>query len=253
MSIISYACTEVADTSKKKILTPDASGYYDVVLGAFNVFNEHGAFYPLAPVKALFDGSSDLMRRIKAGQLFSEHGHPVFDSRMTRKEMVMRVMRIEEKNVSGHIKEVYLDTESMRDEGGNKIVTVFGRVRPHGPFGSALDDSLKSPDINTAFSIRSLTEDVPNPRGHTDKLVRMICTWDSVIEPGIKYATKYQNPTMEHRFSMPVEKKHIAAALNIARDLGFGMENSKRMLTEALKLYADHQLRYMRESPSSKW
>ena len=64
MSLV-YQNSTIIGTTKVGSIKPDANGYREVVLGAFNCNNSGGAFYPLEPVKNLLVSSSSLMRRLK--------------------------------------------------------------------------------------------------------------------------------------------------------------------------------------------
>lgn len=254
MAITSYACTAVTPTGAKRILTPDATGYYNVVLGALNVSNARGEFYPaLNEVKALFTASSDLQRRIAAGQLYAEAGHPTFSAGMSKRDIIMRVLHLEEKNFCAHIKEVYLDSDSVTDAASGKLITIFGRVKPHGNFGNQLKESLETPDINTAFSVRSLTEDVAEPSGRYLKILRQIITWDMVASPGIANATKYRNPTMEEYSTHRVDEKMMVAIANVAREFGVGMESTTRLVENALRALRTDKRNNPLILPSSRW
>ena len=84
----------------------------------------------------------------------------------------------------------------FKDDNGNYIIAVVGKIRPSGPNAKALQDMLDNPEENVCFSVRSFTEDsIAN--GRITKLVKHIVCWDLVTEPGIKYATKYNTPSLE--------------------------------------------------------
>lgn len=207
---ISYTCTALLGVNKKGKLQCDPDGYYDVVLGALNYYNQTGAFYALEPARKLLENdSSILQRRIKKGVLNGEYKHPERSPGMSDKDFLLRNLRIDEAMVSHHIKEVYLDRESMRDSNGSPIIIVRGRVKPKGPYGQYLADSLENPNENTYFSVRSITEDfLDTATGDIVKETLEIVTWDHVTEGGIDIACKYSTPSLEmiqeHRFTKDV-------------------------------------------------
>lgn len=217
-----YGCTALMMTNKAGIIKPDADGYYELILGGLDVFNSAGAFYPLAPAKQLFEDSSQLQRRIRGGNLRGEYGHPKFLPGMSARDFIARIMEIREENISHHIREVTI-VHDVKDKDGRPTVAVIGKVKPSGPKGEALGDSLENRHENVCFSIRSLTHD-ETVNGRHVKNIRNIVTWDFVNEPGIAIATKYNAPTLEslQEFSFNVEQ------FRSARDhvKGLGMESA---------------------------
>lgn len=196
MDMFRYGCTALAGTNKVGDLKPDANGYRDVVLGGFNVFNSGRAFYSYGPsVRGLFENSSAFQRRVKRGSLFGECGHPK-QFGLNLQQFMQRVMMIDETNVGHHIAEVWADDTLFRGADGQPIVTIMGKVKPEGPKAEALESLFQNPKANVCFSIRSLTDDKPI-RGVMNKEVRTIITWDSVIEPGIAMANKWDCPSLE--------------------------------------------------------
>ena len=49
MANLVYQNTTLVGSTKTGMLKPDANGYYELVLGAFDYHNSSGAFYPLDP------------------------------------------------------------------------------------------------------------------------------------------------------------------------------------------------------------
>lgn len=223
-------------TNKKGILRADAAGYYQVTLGALDFYNSAGAFYALEPAKCLFEESSSLMRRVRAGTLRGEYAHPKFTPGMSKRDFLTRVLDIDEKHVSHHIRDVHLDYDSVKDKSGKNVVTIQGSIRPSGPYGDALAKSLENPDENVCFSIRSLTDDMIDPRGTHVKNLREIVTWDYVNEPGISVANKYGFPALESLEAVGFDRHHLEAARDHARAVANGMESSHaRNIESALR------------------
>jgi len=190
------SCTALAGTNKVGALKPDSNGYYEMVLGAYDFFNSSKAIYPFTSAKHLFEESSMLMRRINNGQCRSEYGHPKKQRGMTMSDYIQRIVSIEETNICAHIKSIRIDTQSVMDDKGKPVTAVIGMVKPSGPRGPALRESLDNPDENVAFSVRSLTNDTFENGGH-QKHMKQLITWDYVNEPGISIATKYNAPSLE--------------------------------------------------------
>lgn len=225
-----YQNTTLVGSTKTGVLKPDANGYYELVLGAFDYHNSAGAFYSLEPLKELLLSSSDLMRRIARGALRSEYGHPRFTSQMTKRDIILRVLDIMEDRTCAHIKSIQLDEERVISN-GKKVAAIVGMVKPSGPMGDALDKQLGNPDENVCFSIRSLTDD-NRVNGQLVKAVKEIVTWDYVNEPGIDVATKYHAPGLE---SFSFDQADLLLANKKASQMGVGMESAQSILAHLIK------------------
>lgn len=202
MSGFSLSCTALLGTNKGGTLKPDADGYYnDIVLGALDVFNAGGAFYPEATARHLFQESSSLMRRIASGNLRGEYGHPRQQPGQTIDQFVARVRDIYEPNVCMHIRSVRVDY-TFKNLQGQPVIAILGSVRPSGPRGPALKEQLENPHEDVCFSIRSLTHDTLG-NGRVNKNFKLIVTWDYVNEPGLDVARKWNSPSLENRKDAP--------------------------------------------------
>lgn len=193
---VSLACTALLGTNKQGILKPNADGYYTLVLGALNVYNSGGAYYPLATAKEIFKDASSFMRRIASGALRGEYGHPRKTPEMSNRDFMCRVLDIYEPNVSHHIRKVWVDYTSVKDSSGKPVIAIIGEIKPSGPMGPALKASLENPSENVCFSVRSITND-ENVMGVIHKNFKTIVTWDYVNEPGLAVAKKWMSPTLE--------------------------------------------------------
>lgn len=180
------------DLLNKKI-EKDAQGWYKVNLGAINAFNEHGAFYLQDGVRELlYNPESRLAQKLENGYLIGEMEHPKIPPTLSKEEAFMFVSYPNRDRQSHHIKSIEIvDTGVAPGKGfSGTILQLVGWVKPSGPFGKFLQESLDDPEINTAFSIRSLTK---NGRvGATEvRKIQSIITFDWVTEPGIRTANKF--------------------------------------------------------------
>lgn len=228
---VKYSCAIIAG-DKKRQLKRDDHGYFEHTLGAFNVYNSAGKYYPLLDsVKKMFDVGGTLRRRLDNGQCRGEFEHPAPQPGQSLTDFIQRVVTIKADRVSHHIASVRL--EESKDEQGRPVVLCIGRVKPSGPYGNVLNESLTNPEENVAFSIRSLTNERMGP-GRRELHVTNIVTWDYVNEPGISLANKYQTPTLE---SIDTDILIPRTEMVKARDMaGVGMEDCRegisRVLTE---------------------
>lgn len=231
MSNTIFTFTRMKAAGKSGILKPDASGYYDVVLGAFNTHNASGAYYPFNDVKKLFTQSSDLMERVTNGQLYGEWGHPKPDPGMSDREYLIKLLTMHEEHISHHIRRIELD-ESFKDVDGKTCIGVMGSVKPFGPKGEYVREGLETPDINFAFSLRSISHDRRAPDGTLIKVPVKIQTYDGVLEQGIHVADKVNNPAVESKHIFTVAD--IEGALELACRRGSGLESKAQDLERIL-------------------
>jgi hypothetical protein len=193
---ISYGCTALLGVNKKGIIKPDANGYYEITVGGFNVHNYGGAYYPLGKAEQLFKDSGSLMRRIKAGCLRGELGHPRQES-LGPSAYFKRLNEIHEDKVCAHFAEVRLDYDNYKSKSGFPMVAVIARVKPAGPYADTLQKSLDNPEEETCFSIRAAV--VPEMEGGREvRYIEDIVTWDYVNEGGIAIARKYYSMALEN-------------------------------------------------------
>ncbi len=228
-TVVKFTSRIVGIDAAKENLVPDSTGYYNLTLGALNASSTSGAYYPLGPAKKLFEKSSILQRRICNGYLKGEAGHPKKLIGMSPYDYLGRVIRIEETNVSHHIKEVSLE------ELPNGIVAIKGLVRPSGPRGNSFKDSLENPDENTALSIRSLTKNYYDKSGSLVKELLTVVTWDLVTEPGIEIANKWSDLGLEDEF---VITKEMVETL-LEDELRYGNEAESTTLKNMLDFFIE--------------
>lgn len=241
MSIV-YQNNVVVGTTQIGTIKPDANGYYEVILGAFNINNSGGAYYPLEPVKDLLLSSSNLMRRIKDRALRSEYGHPRKGA-MRPAEFLARVMDILEENTCNHIMKIELDEKRVVDPNTNSTAAVIvGWVYPSGPRGPVLEKQFANPHESVSYSIRSITNDHFNASGTLIKEIKEIVTWDYVNEPGIHLAKKGFSPALEGYAQTykdidycVFDESTILEARAISRQSGIGNESSEKMFDTLLR------------------
>lgn len=212
MSSVRFACTALAGTNKAGELPKDADGYVTMVVGGLNMFNSAGQWYTYEGAKALFEQSSQFMRRVKRGALRGEVGHPRQEQGQAFDDFVGRVLEIRETNVCVHFKEIFLDFSRMKDAAGKPVIAIMAKLIPSGPHGDFLAKALANKNENVCFSIRSFTRDFMD-RGVYTRELKNIVTFDYVNEPGISIAEKYKAPSLESRVDSLVTRGQIERAV----------------------------------------
>lgn len=182
----------------------DGSGYYRINAGGFNIPNRWGVKYPINDyLKECMRVGSDLDRRINEGQVYCELGHPpqyylmLINGQVVRKaitdlfEWINRLRTIDMDNVCGHIRKIHWDISQGLD--GPVLNDI--EVIPFGLKKEFLELSLPNPDINTAFSIRTVTK--PQQFGDKSRQVDYWSTYDAVVDQGIYRACKHLSAGLE--------------------------------------------------------
>lgn len=144
-----------------KSLAFDTEGYCDVIVGIFNRKNLHGVH--VLPIEA---------SQLPHQPLFSEYGFPYL-SRRAVEEHVARVSTIDLAQHCGVFKELRI--EQSADE-----QIVWGKFKPTGPHGSAVEAILKDPEGALVFGYRAFVEYPHIPTGETRIKIKHLITWDLV-------------------------------------------------------------------------
>ena len=218
--LASYGAVALPASNKMDKLKPDSTGYYKMVLGAFDVFNNKGEFYPLVPtVKALFQPGGMVRRRLDNRLFGGELGHPDMTGFKDRKSALNRVSYIDPTRKCVHIKQI--DLVEHKDENGKNIVLSVGMIKPSGPYGASHKEQLDNPEENVAYSVRSFTKAARGPGGTKSKIIIDIPAYDNVTEGGISHATQYMVTSLEHFEEINFNEKDIEDALDLSTVPGF--------------------------------
>lgn len=233
MSSLKYACTALVGTNKGGVLKPDANGYYRMILGAFNIYNSAGLWYNYETSKHIFDSSSSFMRRMSAGNLYSEEDHPQWVDGTPLDMYVARIKRIEPKNICAHIRDIEVVPGDMSKD-GSQVMLIYGSVKPDRERGKYLKEALDNPDQNVCFSLRALCDD-KYINGRIERTITEFITFDWVVEPGLHVAHKYNAPGLESfacesREEMPIPIEAIESLIAKKAQMqaqGVGLESDE--------------------------
>ena len=170
---------EVIDGQKLKSAHPDKYGYYTVPLAVIGRTTLNKTYYiPQYFVESMTGANSPFAMQVRSGNMFGEWGHP-FTKDLERISLVL------EEKYAHHLRKVY--TRELPD--GTTLI--LGEVKPFGPYKDCLEESLASPFINTAFSLRSLcTESFNREENRIDRIIKHFVTFDAVGSSGYKESSK---------------------------------------------------------------
>jgi hypothetical protein len=200
MSDLYFTQTKLSMLSKSGAATPDADGYYEIVVGALNVHNNTGSWYYTAQgVMELFGPGSLLHRKIANGALRAEVGHPTQQNGETMEQFLQRLTDIDLRNVCAHFKDVWIDKDFGKNNPQYKnpdMIAIIAKVKPVEPYGHILKAALENPKENVCFSIRALaTQNLV--RGKLVRTITEVITFDLVNEGGVLVASKWDSPATE--------------------------------------------------------
>jgi len=202
---LTFGNTILPQSGKRGILKPMAGGiYYKINAGGFNIPNRAGIRYRLNDyVQECMREDSDLNRRVSNGQVQCELGHPpqyyfeykngvIVQTPITEVfQWIHRLRTILEPHVCGSIRKIHWNMHGgVNDPVDNQI-----EVRPFGIHKQVMQDSFDDPDINTAFSIRTVIK--PWKMGQMVREVDYFSTYDMVIEQGMLDACKHRTAGLE--------------------------------------------------------
>jgi hypothetical protein len=172
-----------------KAYTPDEYGYFKgVPLCVFNEKSYNNKYYTKdSLLNSLTNPSHVFQLKLTHGNLYGEWGHPAKDS------PIDRIATVDRDRQSHHFRSIYVNENESTE---NPILRCD--LKPSGPKGKYLEESLLSPFENTSFSLRCLMNMKPSPDGES-----LICnvvdliTFDAVDMPGYMKASKWYAPSQE--------------------------------------------------------
>lgn len=205
---IYFEATKLQRLGKKTgVNLPDKDGYYTLLAGGFNTFNNSANhYYTIEGVRKLFDEQSILMRRVRNGALRCEVNHPKQGVDMTGRrfpettdQFVTRFMETDLNNVCGHFRKVWLDENFGKNNPEYKnpnLIALMVELKPSGAKASILKEQLENPSENTCLSIRAISDEVI-VQNRRVRIVLEMYAIDLVNEGGITIASKWDSPTTE--------------------------------------------------------
>lgn len=165
------------------IIKPDENGVYRgmpmMVLG--EVTQQKTYYDPASIVDQITNPETHFNMVLRQQKKGGEYGHPQFYG-MSNEDQLQRLHTVEESNTSHLFTSLYTDTPVS---GGNMVVRAD--IKPSGPMGPVLKESLDDPMENTAFSLRAYVSTQMRPNGIKERFVRKLITFDTVRASG--YAT----------------------------------------------------------------
>ena len=175
----------VRDGQKLQRPRPNADGYYEnFPMAALGVATRNNTYYDVDEfVKQITSPATFFNKMLSDGTLYGEYGHPDLTG-MTHEQQLSRLSITDEDRVSHHFRKV---GSGEKLSSGGRLITA--EIKPHGPFGRHLKESLDEPFVNTAFSLRSITHDRQEGQLLRRKMAKLV-TFDAVAAGGYSEASK---------------------------------------------------------------
>jgi len=133
---------------------------------------------PESVVEQITNPESRFNKVFKQQKLFGEYGHPTFYG-LNNDEVIQRLVTVDENRTSHLFTGIYTDRPSP-----DGTTVVRADIKPSGPMGSFLKESLDDPVMNTAFSLRAYVSTDMKPNGLKYRRVRQLTTFDTVGASG---------------------------------------------------------------------
>ena len=227
---ILFEQTKLSLNGKQGVLTPDEDGYYELVLGALNTYNNTRAwYYTDKGARELFGPGSLIHRKIANGCMRGEVNHPKQMPGEKLEDFYNRMMDIDLNNVCCHFKSIWLDEtfgKANPQFNNPDMIAIMGKVKPSGPKGFILKEALDNKHENVCFSIRSLANE-EIVRGKRIRALTELITIDFVNEGGILVASKWDTPATESLASTPVVEQVLRRCGSKGNERAFALESAQ--------------------------
>ena len=182
----------VRDGRKLGRLRPDENGYYNKMpVAALGVATRNKTYYEVDSFASEIKSPTSMFnQRLIGGQLYGELGHPELAG-LDRDKAVARLVNIDEKNWAHHIRAV-----EIGDKLENGGFLLCADIKPTGVGRETVQENFDDPYMNTAFSLRSITN--ATQRGDLSyRVMKKLITFDFVGAGGYYEASKLFAPSME--------------------------------------------------------
>lgn len=192
---------KIKDGRAIKSAEPDSNGVYrDVPVGALGIVSRNNSDYDIpSTLNCMTNPNMAFYKRLTEGSLAGEYGHPMVKDRSD----IPRILRIDPTMVSHYI----LGLRSKPTD-NNEYIIIYADMKCGGPYGPYLQESFADPDINTAFSLRSITSKPQRIGGVDKKKMITLVTFDAVCGPGFEQASKRYMGGMED-FCFPSNMQEV--------------------------------------------
>ena len=186
------------EKANQRAMKPNKDGIYEgLVMMVLGAPSRNGKLYEIeSMVQAISSPDSCFYKKLIAGQAAAEICHPYIKDESD----LGRIATIDMTKVSHIVMRMYTGKPTEKGH-----IVVYGDVKPYGPYKDVLIESLESPILNTAFSLRSLVEKIgTTPEGYINQRVMALICIDGCECPGYAAASKIHSASDEG-LSIPLQ------------------------------------------------
>jgi hypothetical protein len=179
--MLSVSVMKTMNNKDMRAVKPDSNGVYKgLPLGVIGQASRNGSEYDVeSMVFALSNPASIFYKKLTEGNLRGEYGHPVVKD----KSDIIRIAQVDPKCISHAI-------TGIQTKKGEGYTMIYGDIKPCGPYGKYLKETLEDDQLTTSFSLRSLCDKPTTKPGNIQyKVVRALVTFDAVDMPGFEMAS----------------------------------------------------------------
>lgn len=223
MSEFTFCCSAMPTINGFTLrkIEPNAEGWWEVPVGCLGMPTRSKTLYDTKSfIEAMNNPTSRFNITLKDGNLHGEWGHPDAYT----KDDIPRLLKIDEHFVSHYFGKIWVGETITID--GRECTPIYAWVKPTGPYGQYLEQALRDPTHNTAFSHRTLCLPAGEKDGCDYRIVQILVTFDAVHAPGFTVTSKRYSigPKAGNAdFGIPLDSMDIKNYMQYAK--AAGMEN----------------------------
>lgn len=184
---ISFRIETIYPNARVGVLKPDERGVFrSIPMMVLGEITQQKTYYePESVVNQIVSPDSHFNKVFKNQKLMGEYGHPTFYDLPSDNDKIQRLCTVDESKVSHLFTSLYTDSPSS-----DGTIIVRADIKPTGPYGAVLKDSLEDPVVNTSFSLRAFVDTNIRPDGVKYRTVKSLTTFDAVGSSGFKNSDK---------------------------------------------------------------
>lgn len=184
---ISFRVETIYPKGRVGVIKPDERGVYrGLPMMMLGEITQQKTYYdPESVIKQITSPDTTFNKIFTNQKLMGEYGHPTFYDLNSDTDKLQRLCTVDESKASHLFTSLYTDQPAS-----DGSIVVRADIKPTGPYGAVLKDSLDDPIVNTSFSLRAFVDTNVRPDGVKYRTVKSLTTFDAVGASGFKNSDK---------------------------------------------------------------